>query len=128
MPEVSCTIRPTDSSYAQDACPKSWCAANVAAASATAPVVAQKSPFDAANARPAIAISKVARGGTNTQPECSDSEYGVQQTFIANASSVSIAKAIQSAVYAACEFSGSHLVDRAHFKQNLLNYAGLAEV
>ncbi len=72
LPEVSCTIRPAGFSYAHDARHKSWFADNVTVASATAPVVARPSPGLAANARPAIAISKVALGDTNTQRACTN--------------------------------------------------------
>lgn len=51
LPDVSCTNRPADSSYAHDSRPKSWCAANVTGAIATAPTAAQISPDEAVNAR-----------------------------------------------------------------------------
>jgi len=66
-PEVSCTNRPADSSYAHVARPKSWCAANVTGAIATAPTAAQISPDEAANAKRESAISKVASGATRMQ-------------------------------------------------------------
>ncbi len=67
LPEVSCTIRPADSSYAHDARPKSWCVAHVTVVSATAPTAAQISPVEAANARLASATSKAASGDTSMQ-------------------------------------------------------------
>jgi hypothetical protein len=72
LPEVSCTIKPADSSYAHDARPKSLCAANATVASATAPMAAQISPVEAANAKLASAISKAAPGDTNTQHACTN--------------------------------------------------------
>ena len=72
LPEVSCTNRPADSSYAHVARPKSWFAANVTVAIATAPMAVQISPVEAANARPVIATSKVAPGVTNTQRACTN--------------------------------------------------------
>ena len=39
LPEVSCTIRLAGFSYARVARHKSWCAANVTVANATAPMV-----------------------------------------------------------------------------------------
>ena len=70
--EVSCTNRPADSSYAHVAKHKSWCAANVTAANATAPMAAQTSPVEAANARREGVISKVAPGVTNMQRACTN--------------------------------------------------------
>ena len=72
LPEVSCTNRPADFSYAHVARPKSWFAANVTVAIATAPMAVQISPVEAANARPVIATSKVAPGVTNTQRACTN--------------------------------------------------------
>jgi len=72
LPEVSCTNRPADSSYAQVARPKSWCAANVTVANATAPKAAQISPVEAVNVKQASATSKVALGDTNTQRACTN--------------------------------------------------------
>ena len=77
LPEVSCTIRPAGFSYAHDARHKSWYAANVTVANATAPTAAQISPVEAANARPVIATSKVAPGDTNTQRACTNGASAV---------------------------------------------------
>jgi hypothetical protein len=72
LPEVSCTIRPAGFSYAHDARPKSWCAVNVTLASATAPMTAQISPVEAANARRESVISKVAPGDTSMPRACTN--------------------------------------------------------
>ena len=78
LPEVSCTNRPADSSYAHVARRKSWCAANVTVVSATAPTAAQMPPVEAANARRESVISKVAPGDTNTQRACTNGANAAQ--------------------------------------------------
>ena len=78
LPEVSCTNRPADFSYVHDARHKSWCAANVTAASATAPMAAQISPDEAANAKRENAISKVAPGATSMQRACTNGANAAQ--------------------------------------------------
>ena len=75
LPEVSCTIRPADFSYAHDARPKSWCAANATMASATAPLVVRPSPVESANARLASATSKAVRGDTSMPRACTNGGY-----------------------------------------------------
>jgi hypothetical protein len=72
LPEVSCTNRPADSSYAHDARHKSWFAANVTVVSATAPTAAQMPPVEAANVKQASATNKAAPGDTNTQRACTN--------------------------------------------------------
>ena len=75
LPEVSCTIRPADSSYAHDARPKSWFAATATVASVTAPTAAQISPVEVTNVKQASATSKAAPGATNTQRACTNGVY-----------------------------------------------------
>ena len=70
LPEVSCTNRPADSSYAHVARPKSWFAANVTVAIATAPMAVQISPVEAANAKLASATNKAASGDTSMPRAC----------------------------------------------------------
>ena len=72
LPEMSCTNRPADSFYAHAARHKSWFAANVTVAIATAPIAAQISPVEAVNARRESVISKAALGDTNTQRACTN--------------------------------------------------------
>ena len=72
LPEVSCTIRPAGFSFAHDARRKFWFAANVTVASATAPMAAQISPVEAANARRESVISKAASGATSMQRACTN--------------------------------------------------------
>ena len=72
LPEMSCTNRPADSSYAHVARHKSWFAANVTVAIATAPTAAQISPVEAVNARRESVISKAASGDTSMPHACTN--------------------------------------------------------
>jgi hypothetical protein len=72
LPEVSCTIRPADSSYAHVARHKSWFAADVTVVSATAPTAAQMSPVEVANVKQASATSRAAPGDTSMLRACTN--------------------------------------------------------